>query len=174
MFALTPCLAMQGAAAFIDFQLNLSSDFDKYAKDQKRIRWAILLAAPENILRWMGQDLASDRITPVISALLKDSNSPMLKCFAAMFLVVHRPGAWNEEVRKYIQTAGQDSFYLGKIFAKLKEEYRYATFHNQDQSNTCALLKNCLSQRNFGSLSVKGNLKFERYMDSQIPTREEN
>lgn len=174
VFAVTPCLAMQGAAAFIDFQLNLSSDFNKYANDQKRIRWAILLAAPENILRWMGQDLASDRITPVVSTLLKDSNSPMVRCFAAMFLVVHRPEVWDDEVRKYIQVAEQDSFYLGKIFTRLQEEYRYGTFHNKDQSNTCALLKNCLSRRNFGSLSVKGNPKFARHMDSLIPNREQD
>ena len=173
VFAVTPCLAMQGAASFIDFKLNLSSDFEKFANDQRRIRWAILLAAPENILWWMGQDLASDRITPVVAALLKDSNSPMVKCFATMFLVAHRPETWNDEVRKYLQSAELDSFYLGKIFAQLKEEYRYATFHKKDKSYTCELLKNCLSRKNFGSMNVTGNPNFERYINSQIPSREQ-
>ena len=171
IYALAPILARKGVAAFLDFKIHLSSDFDELKDDFKKLIFTIILVLPANVLRMLKDDLASDRIGLLVGELLKSSNDMLTRHFIVLFLISERPSGWAAMIRTYLSSIEGNSYFMGMTFDALKYQYKYMYMSPSDQREVLRLMEMSLSIREIGSVPKENNPRWRRYVDQQIPTR---
>ena len=171
VYALAPILARKGVAAFLDFKVHLSSDFDELKDDFKKLIFTIILVLPANVLHMLKDDLSSDRIGLLVEELLRSSNDMLTRHFIALFLISERPSGWASMIRTYLSSIDRNSYFMGMTFEALKYQHKYMYMSPDDQREVLRLMEMSLSIREIGSVPKENNPKWRRYVAQQIPTR---
>lgn len=171
LFMLAPILAQFGKASFGGYGFYLSHSFNRFHASQLLL--AIICATPYNVLRLVKDDIASDRLEPLISFYLQDKRSDLSEHFIALYLVNQRPTHWNEEIKKYISRLDKNSFYLGSLFRTMQYTYQFDYMTSEDEKYMKTLIKSCLVKFNT-SIQSPTIGQTSKIPDSVLPVREKD
>ena len=104
-------------------------------------------------------DLSSERIGPLIYDYLKNNPSALAQLLSMLYLISERPNNWQEYVKNYIGNADKNSYYLGKVFDRLRYYYKMGYVNSKDESIIKSLLKQCIEKQTDRKIKTSEELK---------------
>lgn len=173
LFVLTPLLAKYQHAAFLDFRVVLDESFEYYKSDTYRVFTAVVRANPENVIRLVKDDLASDRLGQLCSEFLDGNNDGLQDYLVTFFLVATRPHGWADSVRKVINKKVQGSYFLLAVRMFMCYIYKYATMGVADVEQMRKLLEHILAKNFLNNTDHNHGHAFELDASKQLPERNE-
>jgi hypothetical protein len=171
LFVLAPVLAYQGQASFDGYNFILADDFRKNASNSKKLIISILQANPFNVVNYVKDYLASDRIGPLVYDYLGSSPNALARHLVMLFLLNVRPKDWASAVEKYIIDLDKNSFYLLDVFDQMKSLYRLDYLNFEDDKQMCYLMKKCLAKHHLAIVNPVGKV-VDKIPDNRLPKRE--
>ena len=168
MFLLAPILAQFGHASFGGYGFFLDRTFHKFEK--KDLLLAIIQAAPYNVLRFVKDDISSDRMAPLIEHFFKNSLNEVSEHILALFLISQRPAKWVDIIKQIIAKHDKNSFYLGNIYYTLCYYYQFDYMSTNDMNATKILIKACVAKHQL-SIPSPSMGEITRLPNSILPDR---
>lgn len=112
------------AQGYIDIEgacYKLDKTFDDYTEDDKIIH--ILTSIPTNILRYFKDDLYSIKLSELLIQKFEEEKDKIKKHLVACLIIQEQPKNWEISIKKYIDSIGQNSYYLGTVIEMLSIKY---------------------------------------------------
>lgn len=146
VFWISPILAKDGRAIHDGFALRLA---DGFSSDYDQRLNQIITCNPSNIVRMLGGDLASKKISPLLNDCFSKTDSMLQKHMIALFIATVRPEGWADSTFVYINRLHPRSYYLGDIFEKLTHEVRLGDLEHDEDPSLKRLTRAILSKREY-------------------------
>jgi hypothetical protein len=170
LFVLAPVLTNRREAAFDGFNFCLSDDFRNDAEGSKQLFINILSCTPYNVVSYVKDHLASDRVGPLCYDYLKSGPNALACHLVILFLVNVRPKDWGCVVEKYIIDLDKNSFYLVDVFNLLRHVYMYDYIDYEADKQMCYLMKKCLAKHLLAIDNPVGKM-VGKISDAHLPKR---
>ena len=123
---LTPVLADQRKATFEDIAFVLA-DWDE--KEEPRDRWAgIMTSILDNVVSWFQDDIFSKKMGALFCNHIKTHPAELSEVLVLLIMIRQKAPGWERETRRFILKEHKNSFYLSRIFAALRTEFRLGFF----------------------------------------------
>jgi len=169
LFMLAPILAQFGKASFGGYGFFLDRSFADF--HDEALFLAIIRATPHNVLNLVKDDIASDRIAPLVADYLKDGHNEISEHFIALYLISQRPPHWQDEIKKLIAKLDKNSFYLGNLSSMLSYFYQFDYMSQSDENAMKILIKSCLVKHQL-SIPAPSLGNVAKVSDSILPVRD--
>lgn len=147
LWVLLPLLVDKGHASFDDANFVLANDFGDDPDERFR---AVLSAIPYNVVKWYQDDLFSPKMASLLTQQMEDQTDDVIKHTLALFQVAKRPKGWKSNIENYIYSIHKNSFYLGDLHSKLREEYIYSFANNKNLKDLEFLIKMSMTKHVHG------------------------
>lgn len=147
LWVLLPLLVDRGHATFDDANFILASDFGDEPDERFR---AVLAAIPYNVVKWYQDDLFSPKMASLLTQEMEHQTDDVIKHTLALFQIAKRPKGWRSNIEEYIHSIHKNSFYLGDLHNKLREEYMYSFASNKDLKDLEFLIKMSMTKHIHG------------------------
>lgn len=168
LFALTPILAARGQASFEGQRFLLDDNFGH--TNEERVN-RIFQANPTNVVGFFKDDMASDKIGPLLYDKIESENNELIKHQLILFLIFSRPRNWKKQVENYIVSVHKNSFYLYDTVNALRAKYRFAFADEIELKEISFLLKMGYAKHEFGD-KKPGLKKIGMISNNVLPKRE--
>ncbi len=147
-FWISPMLAKEGRAVHDGFALRLAEGF---SSDLELRTNEIICSNPYNIVRYLGGDLASKKITPLLNDCFQATDSKLQKHMMALFIVAVRPSGWYDSTLNYINLLHPRSFYLGDMLHALADQVTLGDLEQGEERSLKQLSAAILSKREYAA-----------------------
>jgi len=171
LFVLAPVLTTRREAAFDGFGFYLSDDFRSDAEGSKQLFINILNSTPFNVVSYVKDHLASDRVGSLFYDFLKSGPNALARHLVILFLVNVRPRDWSNVVEKYIGEQDKNSFYLVDLFNQFRSVYKFEYLNYEDDKRICYLMKKCLAKHRLAINNPVGKI-VDKISDASLPKKE--
>jgi len=130
LVVLSPLLATRKRAQFEGMGVYLDRDFDQIESIDNR--WnAILTMIAENVVDWFQEDIFSKKMGALFCRYLEKNQGGFSEFLVLLVMTKQRPPGWETEVERFIIRTKKNSFYLGRIHASLRNEYKISFSNEQ-------------------------------------------
>lgn len=146
VFWLSPLLAKEGRAIHDGFALMLA---DGFSEDVEQRFNQIITSNPYNVVRLLGDDLASKKIGPLLDNCFRTADSNLQKHMIALFNVSVRPVNWYDDTFYYLDRLHPKSFYLGDLFEALGRQVKLGDLEDGEELQLKKLTRAILSKREY-------------------------
>ncbi|MBQ7269257.1 MAG: metallophosphoesterase [Bacteroidales bacterium] len=147
LILLAPALAKTGYGGVGGANFKLSGDFsDEFNECIKQIVCAI----PLNIIGWYKNDFFSEKRVAMYYDAMQNDTNPVVRHLNARVLVECRPKNWREMITSYIASLGKNTYFLGDIYAALRQCYKLDSMSDEDLRVTKGLILTCYTKHKDG------------------------
>lgn len=138
---LSPVLALSRKAQFDGMGFILDQGFD-HAKEPYQVWRMVMTAIVDNVVTWYEGDLFSRKLAPLFKEHAIKNRGDLTEALLFLMLVRQRPGDWDKAIEGFIVNSKKNSFYLQKVYACLRHEFRfgYAAEHSRQQIRRLAAM----------------------------------
>ena len=150
IYLVSPLFAKQGYIQLTDYGFELSQEFFELEEKERTI--AILVTIPYNLTRLFKEDIFSKRLSPVFIAALGTEKDRIKRHFLASLLVYKQPTGWREALLSYMDTIGQNSYYLGTLFELMMEILQIGDLEESERMRMKDLIKAAMFKNSVGRL----------------------
>lgn len=124
MSLLSPVLALSRRAQFDGMGFILDKGFEG---DHEPFQlWRMVMnAIVDNVVTWFQSDLFSKKLAPLFKTHISNTHGQITEALLLLMLVRQRPGGWDQSIENFIVQSKKNSFYLQKVYATLRHEFRF-------------------------------------------------
>ena len=123
---LSPVLAVQRKATFEDISFVMAH-WD--AKEEPRDRWAVIMTCIlDNVVYWFQDDIFSKKMGALFRNHIKTHPAELSEVLVLLMMIRQKAPGWEQETKRFILKEHKNSFYLNRIFAALRTEFRIGFF----------------------------------------------
>ena len=147
LILLAPALAKTGyggvGGANFKLEGNFSDEFNECVKQ-------IICSIPLNIVGWYKDDFFSEKRVAMYCDAMKNEANPIVRHLNARIIVECRPKNWREFANSYIASLGKNTYFLGDIYAALRDCYCIDSMSDDDLRLTRGLILTCFTKHKEG------------------------
>jgi len=167
LLVLVPLLAERGHASLDGITFLLAGNFGDTPATRLR---SILMQIPNNVVSLCKNDLFSQKMGPLLMEQFVSEVDDIKKHELALLLIAQRPRGWEKTVRKYIEAATKNSFYLFNVMGNLHHQYEYSYATPRELKDIEYLIKMSAAKHSFGK-KKPGIKAIKKISDSVLPKR---
>lgn len=171
LFALAPSLTQYQRASFLDFNVMLGGGFESVREKPQKLFEAIVRANPENVVRLLKDDLASERLGSLCNEYVSSHFDSLSEYLMAHFLIATRPKGWADTLRIVINRQKPESYFLFDVRMFMSYVYQYVNMSDKDAGNMRDILEHILARHYLNTTDRKHGHDFAMKADQQIPVR---
>lgn len=150
IYLVSPLFAKQGYIQLTDYGLKLSKSF--YNLDDKERTIAILVAIPYNLTMMFKEDIFSSKLSPVFITGLNNEKDRVKRHLLASLLIYKQPEGWSGAITSYMDTIGQNSYYLGTLYELMLTVFQNGELDEPEQMRMKNLIKAAVFKNSQGRL----------------------
>lgn len=126
---LSPFLAKNCRARFEGMGFCLDNSFDSIKSFDIRCE-TIMSVIAENVVRWFQEDIFSKKMGALFGRHIEKNQGEFSEFLVLLVMIKQRPPGWEKEIEQFIIRTKKNSFYLSRIHALLRIEYK-VSFSNE-------------------------------------------
>lgn len=158
IYLVSPLFAKQGYIQLSEFGFKLSKKFFEVEEKERTI--AILVTIPYNLTLMFKEDIFSSKLSPVFVSTLNAEKDKVKRHLLASLLVYKQPDGWNKALLSYMDTIGDNSYYLGTLLELMIGVLQIGELDESEQLRMRSLIQAALFKNNNGRLpSSSGELR---------------
>lgn len=170
LYLIAPVLAKNGFGGVGGARFKLTNDFPK---DFNECLKSIIIVMPSNLNIWFKDDLFSDKLRMLFREHRLEEEDQTVRHILALMEISARPQGWKESILTYMSKLNKNSFYLGNLYANLRNNYSTKFLNSAEQRDTEYLIKACWAKHNKGSL-MPGPGTVAKVSNDILPERSKN
>lgn len=171
LFALSPILARDKRASFLDFRVALGDGFEDIIDDPEKIFKALIMSNPENAIHRLIGDLSSERLGNLCDRYLNDKIDSLSLHLMVMYLAATRPHGWESTVKRVINGCDQDSFILLSLLQYMQYLYKYDSMSIQDSERMKTLMEHVLAKHELNNDDYDHGYQYRQHANKYIPNK---
>ena len=145
---LSPVLAVQRRATFEDIAFVLA-DWDE--KEELQDRWSkIMTCIVDNVVSWFQDDIFSKKMGALLCNHIRTNRGELSEVLVLLVMIRQKAPGWVRETRRFILKEHKNSFYLSRVFAALRTEYRIGFFGERTRQELRHLAAMTLARHDVG------------------------
>lgn len=152
IYLVSPIFAKQGFIQLTDYSLKLTDGFSELDEKERTIR--IIVAIPYNLTMMFKEDIFSSKLSPVFISALNSEKDKVKRHLLASLLIYKQPEGWEKAINNYMETIGQNSYYLGTLLELMLTVYQNGELEEADQMRMKNQIKSAMFKNNQGRLPV--------------------
>ena len=152
IYLVSPLFAKQGYIQLTDYGLKLSKGF--YNLDGKERTIAILVAIPYNLTMMFKEDIFSSKLSPVFISGMNNEKDRVKRHLLASLLIYKQPEGWNAAITNYMDTIGQNSYYLGTLYELMLSVFQNGELDESEQMRMKNLIRAAIFKNSQGRLPI--------------------
>jgi predicted MPP superfamily phosphohydrolase len=168
IMVLAPILAEKDFASLEGVAFVLGIGFEGTIEEKFE---QILMAIPQNIVKFFADDLFSGKMGPLLFEQLAREKSELVRHQLVTLIVRERPLGWRKHVEDYIARISKNSFYLMDLIGTLQSEYSYAFMPPGTVIEIGNLIKMGLAKHDLG-IAKPGIDRIKQIANSFLPKRQ--
>jgi hypothetical protein len=142
LIIISPLLADKGNVAFEGARFSLEED-DFDITDPIEKRKAVLLAVPQNVVKYFKDDLFSAKMGPLLTDQANNESNSLIKHELMLILMAERPKDCNKTIDGYIVSLDKNSFFLWDTLVALDFTKDYKSTDPNDRRVIDMLIHKC-------------------------------
>lgn len=150
IYLVSPLFAKQGYIQLTDYPLQLSKDFS--GLDEKERTIGILTTIPYNFTMMFKEDIFSYKLSPVFVSALNNEKDKVKRHLLASILIYKQPEGWENAIKKYMDTIGSNSYYLGTLLELMLTVYRNEELSESERLRMKNLIRAAIFKNEKGRL----------------------
>ena len=150
IYLVSPLFAKQGYIQLSDFGFKLSKEFFNVADKERTIM--ILVTIPYNLTMMFKEDIFSSKLSPVFISSLGLEKDKVKRHLLASLLVYKQPEGWARALMEYMDTVGENSYYLGTLLELMMAVLQVGDLEEREQMRMKSLIKAAIYKNNNGRL----------------------
>ena len=120
---ISPLLAKSKSAGFEGMGFFLDETFDDLTTEKDR--WtAIMTVIPDNVVLWYQEDIFSKKLGALLSTYVEQHHGSLGELLVLLVMTRQRPPGWEKVVEDFILRSDKNSYYLNRVFASLRNEFK--------------------------------------------------
>ena len=149
----------------------LGGGFESVREKPQKLFEAIVRANPENVVRLLKDDLASERLGSLCNEYVSSHFDSLSEYLMAHFLIATRPKGWADTLRIVINRQKPESYFLFDVRMFMSYVYQYVNMSDKDAGNMRDILEHILARHYLNTTDRKHGHDFAMKADQQIPVR---
>lgn len=150
IYLVSPMFAKQGYIQLSEFGFKLSKDF--FSVEDKERTIMILVTIPYNLTMMFKEDIFSSKLSPVFISSLGVEKDKVKRHLLASLLVYKQPEGWAKALMGYMDSIGENSYYLGTLLDLMIGVLQVGDLDESDQIRMKNLIKAAIYKNNNGCL----------------------
>ena len=152
IYLVSPMFAKQGYIQLSEYGFKLSKEFFKVEDKERTIM--ILVTIPYNLTMMFKEDIFSSKLSPVFISSMGIEKDKVKRHLLASLLVYKQPEGWAKALMDYMDTIGENSYYLGTLLELMIGVLQVGDLNESDQMRMKNLIKAAIYKNNNGRLPV--------------------
>ena len=150
IYLVSPLFAKQGFIQLTEFSFKLSEAFNRMGEKERTI--GILVTIPYNLTLMFKEDIFSSKLSPVFISALNNEKDKVKRHLLASLLIYKQPEGWNGAIFNYMETIGQNSYYLGTLLDLMLAVYQNGELDEPEQMRMKNLIRAAIFKNSQGRL----------------------
>lgn len=152
IYLVSPLFAKQGFIQLTEYSFKLSDAFKRM--DEKERTIGILVTIPYNLTMMFKEDIFSSKLSPVFISALNAEKDKVKRHLLASLLIYKQPDGWSGAILNYMETIGQNSYYLGTLLDLMLAVYQNGELDEPEQMRMKNLIRAAIFKNSQGRLPV--------------------
>ena len=150
IYLVSPLFSKQGFIQLTDYSFKLTNDFYKLNEKERTIK--ILVTIPYNLTMMFKEDIFSSKLSPVFVSSLNNERDKVKRHLLASLLIYKQPEGWGKAITNYMDTIGQNSYYLGTLLELMLTVYQNGELDESEQRRLKNLIRAAFFKNSQGRL----------------------